>query len=323
MSLFCIEAQGKTATRSVPLTNYTSAIVSAPYNTNDPFDLLQSIAEVIDGGGDRQHLQRSFSSQSDKLPSAASAADQLPVDDKDKEKDKAAIDAVKHSLLSDPAFSLPPAKEPVNGSLANANVDDLSVYPTTVSKSEPGHAVAVSGSVHLASSRVTPIKTSAVSTSEADALLGLRAYATPDGGMSSGGLTFTPILQQQQQQQMNSSNALMSPLLQQSPVFAMPSSSAVTGPVSDAGSTLAKPSLLTDNGISSGPSPPLNLPLQGLPAFASLVGLPSLPMPDLVAGAGAAAAYCSSEMPEDILATDEASPVAATTADFNGGSTRT
>lgn len=287
--------------------------------------MLQSIAEVIDGGGDRQHLQRSFSSQSDKLPAAVSAADQLPVDDKDKEKDKAAIDAVKHSLLSDPAFSLPPAKEPVNGSLANVN--DLSVYPTTVSKSEPGLAVAVSGSVHLAtglvSSRVTPIKTSAVSTSEADALLGLRAYATPDGGMSSGGLTFTPILHQQQQQQMNSVNALMSPLLQQSPVFAMPSSSAVTGPVSDAGSTLAKPSLLTDNGISSGPSPPLNLPLQGLPAFASLVGLPSLPMPDLVAGAGAASAYCSSEMPEDILATDEASPVAATTADFNGGSSRT
>ena len=120
-------------------------MVSAQYNTSDPYDLLQSIAEVIDSGGDRQHLQRSFSSQSDKLPSSlVNAAEQLPVDDKEKDNDKAAIDAVKHSLLSDAALSLSVSpKEPLNGSLANATAtDDLCLYPTTVSKSEPA-AVAV------------------------------------------------------------------------------------------------------------------------------------------------------------------------------------
>ena len=282
-------------------------MVSAPYNTGDPYDLLQSIAEVIDSGGDRQHLQRSFSSQSDKLSSTlVNAAEQLPVDDK--EKDKAAIDAVKHSLLSDPALTLSP-KEPLNGSLASVT-DDLSVYPTTVSKAEPG-AVPVSVAGGLVGSRTTPNKT------ESDALVGLRtSFATPDhAAMSSGGLVYTPMLQQQQQQ--NPSVALMSPLLAQSPVFAVPPSTAV-GSAPDAGPSLMKPSLLSDNGI-SGPSP-MNLP--ALPPFASLVGLPSLPMPDLLAGAGAAAAYCSSEMPEDVLATDDASPVVANTADFNGGGAR-
>ena len=110
----------------------------------------------------------------------------------------------------------------------------------------------------------------------------------------------------------------MSPLLEQSPVFTAPPSTAGGGSAHVTGPSLSKPSLLSDNGI-SGPSP-MNLP--ALPPFASLVGLASLPMPDLVAGAGASAAYCSSEMPEDVLATDDASPVAANTADFNGGGTR-
>ena len=56
--------------------------------------------------------------------------------------------------------------------------------------------------------------------------------------------------------------------------------------------------------------------------FDELCRFPSLPIPDLVAGAGAASAYCSSEMPEEVLVTDDASPVAANTADFNGGGAR-